>query len=569
MPGGIAQMCVQGTGCGTVLDVDTIWEFVARTRPVRFDEILSRHRVVSERNPELTRLADNFASARARVAQGLVQAVSVPTEQNREAFRTLRDEREEAEVALTQANHAYQETRTNATGQEFRAARSRLATREALVAFFAYGRYDWVPEQYDSPVPSYVAFIQTGQQPPVIVPIGTEEDVQRSVEAWHQEVARPAETGEFPTVDDEHRYREVGATLRELVWDPLVPHLSNVDQVFVVPDGALHTVTLSSLPSGADAYLLEEGPTIHYLSNEVDLARQPRDLPVNTGLLALGNPTFNEPLSALPGTVSARSDDAQTVFAGRSATCDDFRTGQWGPLTASSTEVSMVVDFWEGQESATPPTVTRLTGTGASESAFKQRAPGHRILHLATHAFLLDENCTPPGLEADAVRADLPQDEIASRILERAEAILDHDDRLVLSGFAVAGANNRAEALSGQDDGILTAEEIATLDLSGVEWAVLSGCETALGSDSATGDSLRRAFQAAGVQTLIMSLWRIQDEAAQKWMAALYQGRFRDGRSTVDAVHHASLDMLRERRASAESTHPFFWAPFIATGNWQ
>ena len=244
-----------------VAAVDTIWEFVARTRPVRFDEILSRHRVVSERNPELTRLADNLASARARVAQGLVQAVSVPTEQNREALRTLRDERDEAEVALTQANHAYQETRTNATGQEFRAARARLATREALVAFFAYGRYDWVPEQYDSRVPSYVAFIQTGQQPPVIVPIGTEEEVRRSVEAWRQEVARPAETGELPTVDDEHRYREAGATLRELVWDPLAPHLSNVDQVFVVPDGALHTVTLSSLPSGIDAYLLEEGPS--------------------------------------------------------------------------------------------------------------------------------------------------------------------------------------------------------------------------------------------------------------------------------------------------------------------
>ena len=85
---------------------------------------------------------------------------------------------------------------------------------------------------------------------------------------------------------------------------------------------------------------------------------------------------------------------------------------------------------------------------------------------------------------------------------------------LLLSGLALAGANRRATSGDGED-GILTAEEVGALDLGGVEWAVLSACDTGLGEIRA-GEGvfgLRRAFQVAGVRTVIMSLWSVQDEA--------------------------------------------------------
>ena len=78
------------------------------------------------------------------------------------------------------------------------------------------------------------------------------------------------------------------------------------------------------------------------------------------------------------------------------------------------------------------------------------------------------------------------------------------------------------------EDGILTAEEIATLDLSGVEWEVLSAFDTAKGG-STTGENLRRAFQFAGVRTVIMSLWSVEDEATRQWMSALYRAHFTHG----------------------------------------
>ncbi len=120
-------------------------------------------------------------------------------------------------------------------------------------------------------------------------------------------------------------------------------------------------------------------------------------------------------------------------------------------------------------------------------------------------------------------------------------------------------------------DGILTAEEVVGLNLQGTEWAVLSACDTGLGEIRA-GEGvfgLRRAFQIAGVRTVIMSLWSVDDQATRQWMHALYKGRLEDKRSTADAIRNASLTVLRDRRARGLSTHPFYWGAFVAAGDWR
>ena len=102
-------------------------------------------------------------------------------------------------------------------------------------------------------------------------------------------------------------------------------------------------------------------------------------------------------------------------------------------------------------------------------------------------------------------------------------------------------------------------------------WAVRSGCDSGVGEVRA-GEGvfgLRRAFRLAGVGTLIMSLWPVEDEAARQWMEALYDGRFIKELGTAEAVQQASLQMLNERRQQGDTTHPFFWAPFVASGDWR
>ncbi len=152
-----------------------------------------------------------------------------------------------------------------------------------------------------------------------------------------------------------------------------------------------------------------------------------------------------------------------------------------------------------------------------------------------------------------------------------AAAPLLAESPLLRSGLVLAGANRRAETSRDEDDGILTAEEIAGLDLSAAQWAVLSACDTGRG-DLQAGEGvvgLRRAFQVAGARTVILSLWPVLDNVAADWMAELYRGKFVRGDTTATSVRAASRSLLAARRAAGQSTHPLYWSGFIATGDWR
>jgi CHAT domain-containing protein len=141
---------------------------------------------------------------------------------------------------------------------------------------------------------------------------------------------------------------------------------------------------------------------------------------------------------------------------------------------------------------------------------------------------------------------------------------------LRLSGLALAGANHRGQEAGG-DDGILTAEEVAALDLRQAQWVVLSACETGVG-EVTVGEGvlgLRSAFRIAGARTLIMSLWAVDDEATRQWMRALYENRLSRRLDTAASAREAALSVLRSRRASKRPGHPFYWASFVAAGDWR
>jgi CHAT domain-containing protein len=137
--------------------------------------------------------------------------------------------------------------------------------------------------------------------------------------------------------------------------------------------------------------------------------------------------------------------------------------------------------------------------------------------------------------------------------------------------LAFAGANHRGEVGPKEEDGVVTAMEIANLDLESVDWAVLSACDTGVG-ESVSGEGVfgfRRAFRIAGAGAVIMSLWPVEDESTLEWMEHLYRARLEDGMSTAESVRRAGLELLRTRRGRGLSTHPFYWGAFIAAGDWR
>jgi CHAT domain-containing protein len=232
---------------------------------------------------------------------------------------------------------------------------------------------------------------------------------------------------------------------------------------------------------------------------------------------------------------------------------------RFAPLPATADEARDVAKMWEHAHAGARAIL--LTGDQATEREVKKEAPGRRVLHLATHGFFLQ-----------AGRPFLPGTRSMGGV------VIGGDDSpaapganpLALSGLAFAGANRLESARPDEEDGILTAEEIAAMNLSGTEWAVLSACETGAGAveDVEGLVGLGRAFRVSGVRTLIMSLWPVDDRATRQWMEELYRSRLESGGSTLEAVRHATLAVLAAQRA-AGSEHPFFWGAFVAAGDWR
>ena len=532
--------------------VKAVLDAVIRSRALVFDELAARNRVAADSgDPEVGRLSRELTAAREHLSNTVIRApgpsAGVSGDGYAAAVNRAHEEKERAERALAAKSAVFREDLvTRHIGLDEVAAA--LSPGEAVVSFVRYGGR--LSAQYTPRyTPGYAAFVlKGGESVPAVIRIGDASEIEELVSALREQVASEAAAPEVSPKRSEAAYRAAGLKLRRRIWDPLAPFVSGMKRVFIVPDGALYLVNFAALPVGSAGYLIERGALIHYLSTERDLihADASRVAP-SKGLLALGDPAFNRRIGPAQNRLLASSH----TFRGAPPGCVDFQGMRFDPLPGSGREVDEIAAIWKKSEERTGfNDVLELKGAGASESAFKETASGRRVLHIAAHGFFLGENCRTARTGKGAVKLDNP---------------------LLYSGLALAGANQRRAGRADEEDGIMTAEEIAALDLGGVEWAVLSGCNTGVGELS-TGEGvfgLRRAFQLAGARTVIMSLWPVDDQAARHWMTALYRKRLLSHMDTARSIREASVDQLRHRRAAGQSSHPFYWASFVATGDWR
>jgi CHAT domain-containing protein/tetratricopeptide (TPR) repeat protein len=524
-----------------------------RARGLVFDEMALRRTAASNtRQPELASLAVALASARQRLANLIVRN---PSDQHPQQYLELiavaRTETEAAERALAEKSSEFR-VELERQGIGFEQVRQAVPPGSAVVSIVRYHRST---TSQTKAVSHYVAFVLVaGRAEPNVVQLGAASTIERAIARWRTE----AGSGTMRVASAsaaEIAYRAAGERLRRLVWDPLVPHLGDIDRVFIVPDGALNLVNLGALPVGATEYLVERRRTIHYLSTERDLVTASNAKSGGSGLLALGGPNFDDAPLTTPRVQSTL----------RAAPCGTLQSIMFGDLPGTLQEATEVAGLWKAVNGSAGGRGVQLSvANQATERAFKQQAPGRRVLHLATHGFFLGGDCEPSAPATRAVGRVTPaRAKPAPRV--------GFQNPLLVSGLALAGANQRARAKPDQEDGVLTAEEISAMNLQGTEWAVLSACDTGLGEVKA-GEGvfgLRRAFQIAGVRTVIMSLWSVEDEATRLWMRALYDARLNERLDTAESVRAASLRVLRDRRAKRLSTHPFYWGAFVAAGAWQ
>jgi CHAT domain-containing protein len=533
-------------------DVGRVLDAVVRSRTVVLEELASRSAVVSAADPTLTTLTARVSAARARFANLILRSLAGDEAVPRALLDAVRQDKEELERALAeQSDLARSEADRAEVGLD--EVRRVLPPDTALVSYVRYERTRLVaagPASRPVVAPAYAAFVVSpSHSEGTVVSIGAAAAVDELISAWRSQTGG-ATLGTADPLEAERQVRASGIRLRQRIWDPIASQLGGANRVFIVPDGALNLVSFPALPIEKWRYLVERGPVLHLVTAERDLIPPLTAVP-GRGLLAVGGAAYGQGGDTSGARPSVPPGCEPAAF-------------RFEDLPGTRGEVQEIARLWtlegrraEGSEPSVDVTV--LSGSAATKAAVVSGFAGKRVIHLATHGFFVGGPCESKPLLTRSVGG----------LVAAGRRVIDVEDNpLLTSGLVFAGVNQRRP--QSRSDGILTAEEVASLNLQGTEWAVLSACDTGLGQIRA-GEGvlgLRRAFQIAGARTVIMSLWAVSDESARSWMRALYEERFQRGASTAEAVRRAHVRSLQARRARGQSTHPFYWAAFVAAGDW-
>jgi len=371
-----------------------------------------------------------------------------------------------------------------------------LAADAAVVDFLRYTLFEYhkgMPgKDGEKRAKRYLAFVATKDRI-TWVDLDTADTIEPAVAAW-----RGAITGgkEIPTV--------VPARVRELVWEKVRKELpASVKTVNLSPDADLCRVPWAALPGDKPGTVLLEDFAIATIPHATFLLdklwpQEPLKNPP-TGVLVVGGVKYDAELSRLaPNTVATRGDPL--VKPGE-------KLG-WSFLPGTAAEATGVTSA----ATAKKLTVNALKDEQATTPAILATLPKAKYAHFATHGFFAAK-------EFRSIFQLDPKDYEQSRRGERIGRAANTP--LVMTGLVFAGANNPKTP----GRGIVTGESLIDLDLSGLDLAVLSACETGLG-DVAGGEGtfgLQRAFHMAGTRDVIASLWKVPDQSTAALMALFYR----------------------------------------------
>jgi len=495
-------------------DAQEAWSTMLRWKGAMTRRLRARATMARSHDGEIAELRD--ALNRKRLA--LAALATSPYDSNTAAVRRetavrLANEKEvlEREIGKQSAEWSAEHHARKATAADVCAA---LPQNTGLVDYFRY---------YDAGS-TYLAFVVVAPACEVVrVEIGPAKELEKGIQEWRETLA---DMDSLPS-----RINRRGRKVAEQVWDPIAPLLGEVDRIIIIPDRSLSAVPFSALPR-ADGRFLLETHTVSYLTDAQDLLRHKAT--AGKGALIVGDVAYGNTTRSRP----------ESQLASRAAKCRD---GRYGPLEHTGAEASQVAANW-AKSRHRHETVELLSGSDASENTVIAETGDKRLIHLATHGFFATENCQPYGEDS------------ALDVIIR--------DPMLLSGLVLAGANEPDLA---DGDGILTAEEISTLDLRGIELVVLSACETGLG-EVTSGEGvlgLQRGFAVAGAQQLVMSLWSVPDDSTAALMDHFYGDLLRKRRPTgaAESLRAAQLSRLEYHRAINGDSRPGEWAAFIVSGS--
>jgi len=299
-------------------------------------------------------------------------------------------------------------------------------------------------------------------------------------------------------------------------WRPLKQVVSKFDKVYISADGVYNQINLNVLKNPETGQYLLDEKDVALVTNTKDLLESKRKKPNSVVVSMVGRPTYNQ-----KSLFTVEPEDIRQR-AIRSEELENFREQVFADLPGTEDEITGIAEVLEKSKWI----VNTYMGERATESVIKSMKSPY-VLHIATHGFFLKESVTTVN-------------------------------SMIRSGLILAGVNSQVEV---GDDGILTAYEATNLSLDSTYLVVLSACETGLG-EVKNGEGvygLQRGFAVAGVQYVLMSLWKVDDFATRLFMEDFYN--FWLGGATVQEAARQAQQKLRIKYPS-----PFYWGAFVLSG---
>ena len=354
------------------------------------------------------------------------------------------------------------------------------------------------------------------------------------------------EESELNAIPENRWYADTA--LCHLVWGQLGDELRGVKNVYFSPDGALYNIGIEHLPCSATENMGERY-NMFRLSSTRELAIGHEQPSAKSSALYGGLQYYVPPTELL-------AYNQKKGYSWRTASRDVFE-----PLPETKTEVENISALLKGHNYDAPAIYAGDEGTEESFKALSGKRT--RIIHLATHGCYI----TPD--EADRQRKSDMQQRLAILRVGNDNALgTEEDEALTRSYLAMSGGKmcwTSDTIPEGLDDGLLTAQEISRLDLRGCDLVVLSACETGLGDITSEGVmGLQRGFKKAGVQSIVMSLWKVADRPTQEFMTEFY--RHLTAGEGKRASFLAAQHFLKEKYPTnlpQDDGRPPYWASFI------
>jgi CHAT domain-containing protein len=369
------------------------------------------------------------------------------------------------------------------------------------------------------------------QGAPLWIPLGKAKEIEHLVLQYGALVRGLPEEDELSTNLQ---------ALYEALWAPIGHALpSQKKRVIISPDGHLNFISFATLLS-KDGQFLAQICDVQYVASGRDLLREPKPSPAKEVVL-FANPDFG--LASTPMLAKADNEFDPGSQPIRSSERREIEDWSFESLTGTQKESDELIKEFTGW-GWTPTDFTQKKAT--KEALLKIHSP--YILHLATHGFFAKEYPSETQTEPNALLNDR----------QSVTKSMFFKNPMHRSGLALAGAQTTIEAWklnevpAVENDGILTAEDVSTLDLRGTWLVTLSACDTGSG-EARVGEGvmgLRRGFIQAGAQNLLMTLWPISDEVTVQIMRDFYEVAHKTGNApeSLAKIQRDWLVQLREAK---------------------